>query len=415
MKKSNAVLGLFAAGMLVASGAGASHAGDLKVTGFADIQYFITNDQPDLDGGITNKNLVENQFVVKGELDFEKEMENVTFRMDLDFPSNETGAADTDCTLTAAGTPVDANGDGVCDPSNTGGSLGSTLAATNMGVNGLPAGGNTFAEHIEQAKFVWAITGEEMGNIFLEGGIFNSPIGYESQDAPDRSFISYGQLFGMVPSNLGGIQLGGSHGPISASVIYVDEWRGTVGPATGVESFKLPTSEENSLGGTLGFNPMPEVGLSIGYLTSDQAFPAATPPTPADEDILDIILSGTAMPSPDLELSYGIEYLTDENNDAYAITVSARHGHHALSLRYDAMDCDATSASCAGLNAGGTRVANEPTSFTISASCDVAEALTARLEWSTYDADAATTGTGAATAKSLDADMLSLQFVANLM
>ncbi|MFQ5589374.1 MAG: hypothetical protein ACE5F7_11120, partial [Nitrospiria bacterium] len=85
MKKSMFVLGLFAAGLMVASGPGLSRAGDLEVTGFADIQYFIDNEHPALDpaGG---RNVVERQFVVKGEIDFEKETDNLTFRMDLDFP-----------------------------------------------------------------------------------------------------------------------------------------------------------------------------------------------------------------------------------------------------------------------------------------------------------------------------------------
>lgn len=246
MKKKNTVLGLLTAGALLVSGAALSHAGDLKITGFADIQYYISNDQPTIDKA-TGKNIVENQFVVKGEIDFEKEVENVTFRMDLDFPSGETGPK----------------------------TIGRTLADTNMSVTGMPAGSASFADNIEQLKFVLALTGKEAGNLSLTGGIFNSPIGYELQDAPDRNFISFGQLRSMVPFNLGGVRLAASHGPVSASVLYTDEWRsvaaakdsGNPGAVT-VGNWTLPTSEENSFGGTLAFNPMPEVGLSIGYLFS---------------------------------------------------------------------------------------------------------------------------------------------------
>lgn len=376
MKKSMFVLGLFAAGLMVASGPGLSRAGDLEVTGFADIQYFIDNEHPALDpaGG---RNVVERQFVVKGEIDFEKETDNLTFRMDLDFPSSETG--------------TDANP-----------SVGQTFANTNMSVSGLPGGPNTLAEHLEQLKFVWAITGEESGNIWLEGGLFNSPIGYESQDAPDRDFISYGQLFGLVPSNLGGIQLGASHGPISVSVLYTDEWRSVSGQggAVTVGNNVLPASEENSFGGTIAFNPMPAVGLSIGYLTSEQNSGGFE-----DEDVVDIILSGSIMPSSELELSYAAEFLQDKNNDAYMITTSVKHGKHALSLRYDSVSCDGVSVFCGG----GTPAtpARTPASLTVSASCDVAKALTARLEWSTYEASGFEFPA--------DNDMLSVQFVANLM
>ncbi len=353
MKKGSFVLNMLLAALIVVGSAGLGRAGDLKVNAFVDVLYIAADDHPALDGGA--KNVVEGQFVAKGELDVEKETDGVTFRIDLDFPSSETGTA-----------------------TGGGGSLGSTLASTNMSVTGLPGGPNTFAEHIEQAKFVWAIPGLPL-DLNLTGGVFNSPIGYESQDAPDRSFVAYGQLFALVPSNLAGIELAGSMGALSGSVLFTDDWAGAAAGPVG--TLVLPASEENSFGLTLGYSdantPIPD--LSVGYITTSG---------PADAT-LDIIVSGAITPM----LSYAVEYLTDDVVDAaFAVTLGATHGKHALGLRYDSVDT------------GG---AATPTSLTVSAACDLAEVLTARLEYVTYDSDVSGAG-------STDADMILLQFVATL-
>ncbi len=371
MKKSSFVLNTLVAASIITGSAGIGHAGDLKINAFADILYIGMNDQPSLDP-TNGKNLVEGQFVAKGEINLEKENGGVTFRMDLDFPSSETGPADND------------------GAANNGGSLGNTLASTNMSVNGLPGGPNTFAEHIEQAKFVWDIPGLPI-DPDLTGGVFNSPIGYESQDAPDRSFVSYGQLFGLVPSNLAGVMLEAEHGPFSGSVLFTDDWAGTAAGPVGTTGFVLPASEENSFGLTFGYsdanNSLPD--LSVGYITTSAALDAT----------LDIIISGSVMPSSDLDLSYAVEYLTDDVVDtAFAVTLGATHGKHALHVRYDSVDPAAGAAT--------------PTSLTLSASCALADTLTARVEYVTFDADGGADAFGTANA---DSDMLLIQFVATLM
>lgn len=354
MKKSMSVLSLFAAGLMVLGGAGLSHAGDLKISGFADILYFVTNEAFDVAGG---KNALEQQFVARAEVDFEKEEGPVTFRLDLDFPGSTSGG------------------------------IGGNLAGSHIVVGGGLAGAHTFGDTIEQAKFDWVIPSAP-ANLTLTGGIFNTPIGYELQDATDRTLITFGQLFVLLPINHAGIELSASQGPVSASVLYVDEWRSLAGGAA------LPTAEENSYGGTLSFNPMPEVGLSIGYLTSEQNIAVQ------DEDVLDVIVSGAIMPTQGLDLNYALEYVMDENNNAYGITVGAVHnGNHGLTLRYDRVDCDAGSAFC-----GAKR---EPKSITVGVWADIASSLTARLEWSSLDSDTA----GPAS----ETDAVLLQFVAKFM
>lgn len=346
MRRGTFVLNLVMAGLVVAGSAGFGYAANLKVSGFADVTWWFGNDQPTIDAATGNT--LEQKFRTQAEVDFEKQEGDVTFRLDLDFSGNS------------------------CDQS----------------VNGIFCAGSAITTIIEQANFNWAKAGAPMG-LNLTAGIFNSPIGLESQDSPDRQFVTYGQLYGMVPSNLTGLQLAVSQGDLSASIIYANEWR-TAG---------LGAVEENSVGFTLSFNPQPLFGVSIGYLTSDNG---ATPATAQDEDILDIIVSGVSPLGSGAELNYALEFITDENNTGLGLTVGATHGKHALTLRYDSVDCDAGSVFC-GL--GATAPSIKPTSLTLSASCELSSVLTGKLEYVTYDADSAALIPP-------DADLLLVQFVA---
>ncbi|VAX30000.1 hypothetical protein MNBD_NITROSPIRAE01-2095 [hydrothermal vent metagenome] len=320
MKKSMSVFSLFAAGAMVLGGAGLSHADDLKISGFGSINFNLMNEASDnscsdTSGTDGSTNCTELQFSVPyAEVDFEKTVGSVTVRLDLDF-------------------------------------------------NG--TGNNIGNDDVEQFRFDWMLpAGQDLG-LTLTGGIFNSPIGFEAQDSPDKLQISNGQLFNMVPSNLAGLQLAGGTDMVSGSLLFVNDWRdfGTGDLPPGATQ---SLGEENTLGATFAITPMPAVGLTVGYLSS------GLKPL---EDTIDIVLSGTIMPSPDLALLYALEYVTNEKQDGTGITVNAMHGKHGLTLRYDMVDNDGA--------------AGDPTSLTVAFLCSLEENLKVKLEWRDDDPDVA--------------------------
>ncbi len=334
MKKNTSVLSLFVAGAMVFGGAGLSHADDLKVSGFGAINLSIideASDNPkacqDPSNNASSTNCNELQFSVPyAEVDFEKKVGSVSVRLDLDF-----------------------NG-----------------TSNNIG-----------GDDVEQMRFDWMLpVGQELG-LTLTGGIFNSPVGFEAQDAPDKLQVTNGQLFDMVPSNLAGAQVSAGTSMVGGSLIFANDWRDFGNTPTAPATQSL--GEENTFGATLAITPMPEVGLSVGYLDS------ALKPL---EGLLDIVLSGTIAGSADHSLLYALEYVQNETQDGMGVTLHAKHGKHGLTLRYDKVETDGSSA--------------EPTSLTVAFLCSLEENLKLKAEWRQDDPDTAAKKTDAAT----------LQFVA---
>ncbi|MFQ5598217.1 MAG: hypothetical protein ACE5GK_09225, partial [Nitrospiria bacterium] len=105
--------------------------------------------------------------------------------------------------------------------------------------------------------------------------------------------------------------------------------------------------------------------------------------------LIDIILSGTVMPTQEVSLLYALEYLADEVNDGLGITLHAMHGKHGLTVRYDMVETDGTAA--------------EPTTLTVALLCKgVSDNLKTKLEWKSTDPDTPGSSTN---------DELGLQFV----
>jgi hypothetical protein len=359
MKKMNFVLSLFAAGVLVLFGTGQSLAGDLKVSGFADIILTLMDESSDdatVDSDGESANSTERKTGVSAEVDFEYTEGPVTFRLDLDIPSIGNEATGL--------TPV--------------GDIG-----------------------VEQAKFVWAIPGGDPFGLSLTGGAFNAPIGFEAQDAPDLYQTSNGQLFALVPSNLAGFMATGGVDMVSLDVYFANDWRGT--------SSGTLLGEENSIGGLLTVTPIEQASLAVGYITSPEVDPAVGA---TDENVLDIVVSGTITPMEMVNLLLAGEFLTDENNTAFAVVANLTHNTptypHGLTVRFDSVDCDEGSFYCTTLgipDGDGDGLTDEatPTSITVAAFVALADNLSALLEWKTFDPDAS----------GLDeTDMATLEFVA---
>lgn len=327
MKKKSTVLSFAMVGAMVFGGGSLSYADDLKVSGFGAINLDIIDEAKDNScsdtAGTSNRtNCDELQFSVPyAEVDFEKKMGSVTVRLDLDFNGTSNNIAGDD---------------------------------------------------VEQMRFDWALPFGQEVKLNLTGGIFNSPVGFEAQDSPDKLQITNGQLFNMVPSNLAGVQVSAGMGMIGGSLIFANDWRDYGNPPVTPATQAL--GEENTIGATLAITPMPEVGLSVGYLDS------GLKPL---ESLLDIVLSGTISLSSDASLLYALEYVQDEKRDGMGATLHAKHGKHGLTLRYDMVEDDRSTA--------------EPTSLTVAFLCSLEENLKLKLEWRQDDPDTAASSTDAAT------------------
>lgn len=308
MKKGSFVLNVLMAGLIVIGSAGLGRADDLVVSGFVDITLDLVNEHNDKKcsdpaGNAKTTNCSELQFNAAAELDFERKQGPVTVRVDVDLP-----------------------------------------------VGG--ASNNIAGVMTEQARFDLAVPGGESLGLNLTAGIFNSPIGFEAQDKPDMLQDTNGQLFGLVPSNIVGLRLSGGNETIQGSVIFVNDFRDPVPAVT------TTVGEENSFGLTLSVTPMPILGVTVGYLDSGIL---------PNEGLLDVVVSGTTMPAPELELLYAVEFVSDEKRDGLGLTVNASHGHHGITVRYDMVETDGSPA--------------EPKSLTVALLCEIAENLEAILEW----------------------------------
>ena len=226
----------------------------------------------------------------------------------------------------------------------------------------------TGGAEIEQAKFVKGFGG---GHASFTGGIFNAPIGFESQDAPDKLQFSNGQLFDLVPSNLSGVMFSWWSGPASVDLYFANDWNGQPTPQTGFD---------NSLGGQLKVKAGQFTDISVGYISSDR-----DPGSPkGNDDLVDLVISTGRIKNAVL----AVELLKDEINEGVGFTANYKHGQHGLTFRWDSVE--------------NTPAKSEVTSTTLALTCAMDEALTTVLEWKSTDPG----GTAKKT------DMLTLEWVA---
>ena len=172
---------------------------------------------------------------------------------------------------------------------------------------------------LEQARFDWMMN--EDFRLKLTGGKFNSPIGFEAQDAPDLLQISTGFLFDLVPSNLTGVMLSGGMEMVNVSLIAANEIHGT--------------SEENTIGGVLTLTPMEDVSISVGGLIAPEK-------KAGDKDILNIVAQTSMIPS----VLLAAEYTLDDNNRGVGVVANMTHDAaipHWLTLRWNGVWTDAGS------------------------------------------------------------------------
>ena len=175
-----------------------------EVSGFADIIFTLVDDTADT-GTI---NTAESQFTADGEIDFKGNLaEDVSVRVDIDI---------------------------------------NTIAGT------FDSG------EIEQAFFGWNINKD----VTLMGGVFNNPVGWEAEDAPNMyqtsHSLNYGILDGQTAlrgNNVAGVAIAGKAGGITLTAALLNDL--------------AQTPEENSLAFVAGFAPTKDLALEVGVVTQD--------------------------------------------------------------------------------------------------------------------------------------------------
>lgn len=180
----------------------------VSVSGFADITLMVTDDTT---AKVLNKSTTEGKFGANAEVDFAGKLsDTVSVRLDADL-----------------------------------------VLASNGGTS---LGGDS--GRIEQAYFAYTATPA----LTLLGGVFNNPIGWEKEDAPDLYQISHGQIWDIMDgqtslhgNNVAGIAGAFNFGKGSITVALLNEVQ--------------QTNEENTVAVALNLTPMENLDLEVGYVT----------------------------------------------------------------------------------------------------------------------------------------------------
>ena len=254
------------------------------VSGFTDIIYTIADDSSKQAAPL--KNTSEGKFNANAEVDFSASpADGVTVRVDLDL-----------------GLPA---------------------------LNTKPGGGAADSGDVEQAFFAWGVT----EGVTVIGGVFNNPIGYEAEDAPDMDFTSHGSVYNVLDGqtaltgdNVAGLAVAGAVGPTTVTVALLND----IGE----------TNEENSMALVVNYSPMSGLDLELGMVTqADQAKNAGSAEDVTNFNVL-------YAPAQVAGLTVGLDYLTAGKivDSAYDIWVGYDFGN-GLGAKFRASDIDYTTAS----------------------------------------------------------------------
>ncbi|MBV1874748.1 MAG: porin [Gammaproteobacteria bacterium] len=201
MKKSIIALAVAAASIAPMM----AEAGAPEVSGFADIIFTAVDDTAPISVA-DGSNTLESKFAADGEIDFKGNLaDDVSVRVDLD---------------------VDLGG----------------------GQSG----------DIEQAFFGWKMNDD----VTLIGGVFNNPIGWEAEDAPDLYQTSHSQNYDILDgqtalrgNNIAGVAVAGSVGDFTLTAALLNDLQ--------------QANEENSLALVVGFSPNEDLSLEAGIVTQE--------------------------------------------------------------------------------------------------------------------------------------------------
>ena len=251
----------------------------VKISGFIDVIYTAVDD------GKTKvqpaKSESENKFLADGEIDFEGNMDGTTVRLDLDV-------------------------------------------------------------FLDNAQIEQAYLAHPIGPVTLIAGVFNNPIGYEAEDAPDLDFTSHNFIYDILNNqtalngnNLAGAALAGAIGPVTLTGAFVND----LGHA----------AEENSLALIANLD-LAGIALEAGYVTQDDSLAVGTPgvqPFGSAGDVFDI----NATWSNDLFM-VGIDYMMFKQllDPAMVVWAGVNIGDFNIRARYETVEADSEAQALLGVN-----------------------------------------------------------------
>ncbi len=121
--------------------------------------------------------------------------------------------------------------------------------------------GGDDSSRIEQAFFSWT----SLSNVSVKGGVYNNPLGWEAEDAPDLYQISHGQLYNIWDdvTNLSGNNVAG---------VEVSAMIGSVQVAGAILNDLDDVVEEQTLMGIVNYSPKrePRLAVEAGFVTQDR-------------------------------------------------------------------------------------------------------------------------------------------------
>jgi len=186
---------------------------------------------------------------------------------------------------------------------------------------------------IEQAFFA-----APMGPVTLIGGVFNSPLTADSQDAPDMNYTSNSAVFNVAKNtaqvNLAGLAVAGMVGPANVTVAYVND---AASNATGSSNANNETGDNtNSIAVVVSGTVMDGLDAELGYFSQEDDATKYSPKlgTAAAGNLTDINLQYTGIDM----LRLGLDYATASNtvDSVYSIDVGYDVGNGlTAALRYD--------------------------------------------------------------------------------
>lgn len=182
-----------------------------EVSGFADIIYTLVDDTANVPN---STNSAESKFTAEGEIDFKGNLaDDVSVQVDLDI---------------------------------------NTIA------------GSFDSGEIEQAFFGWSLNKD----VTVLGGVFNNPIGWEAEDAPNMYQTSHSMNYSILDdqtalrgNNIAGIAVAGTVEKFTLTAALLNDLQ--------------QTNEENSLALVVGFAPNEELNLEVGLVTQENDNPGA--------------------------------------------------------------------------------------------------------------------------------------------
>jgi len=185
--------------------------------------------------------------------------------------------------------------------------------------------------NLEQVNFAWGAT----EGVTVIGGIFNNPIGMESQaDAPDMWGTNAGVVHNILDNqtalydnNVAGLAVAGAVGPVTLTGAYLNDL--------------YQSNEQNSIALVANASPIAGLDLELGYVSQASQADSAHGATDA-ENVIDFNVA-YAIPGV-AGLSVALDYLSPSKviDSAYELKIDYKNGPYGAGLRTESVSWSAS-------------------------------------------------------------------------